>query len=110
MRLNGAGRASGGEDEERHRRTYAVARAARETFLAQLARLELEERIGQLVRRDEVEIATLDCARKARGLLTALPREVSATIAAAHDPSEVRSILEEEIERICHELSGGSPK
>ena len=110
MRLNGAGRASGGEDEERHRRTYATARAARETFLAQLARLELEERIGQLVRQDEVEIAAFNCAKKARDLLTGLPRQVSAAIAATSNPAEVHGILEEAIERVCLELSGGLPK
>ncbi len=106
MRLNGTGRVSGGKNEARYRSTYATARAARETFLAQIARLELEERIGQFVRQDEVRVAALNSAKKARDLLTALPRRVSATIAATHDPSEVRRILEEEIEQICEDLSG----
>lgn len=110
MGLSRAGRVAGGGNEEKHRRAYAAARAAREACLAQIARLELEERMRQLVRRDEVEVAAINCARQARDLLTDLPRQVSAAIAATADPAEVQGILEEAIERICLELSGGLSK
>ena len=105
MRVDGVGHGSRGNDEAGSRSTYAAARAAREMCLAQIARLELEERVQQLVRRDEVQLAAAAAASRARDKLLALPQSVSATIAAAEEPSEVRRILEEEIERICLELS-----
>jgi len=106
MCLPRVGRGSRENDEAGSRSTYAAARAAREMCLAQIARLELEERMRQLVRRDEVQAAAATAARMARETLLAIPQRVSATIAAAEDPSEIRRILEDEIERVCLELSG----
>lgn len=84
---------------------YAKARAAREVYQAQLAKLVLEEKKGELVRADEVRIAAFNMARKARDQLIALPERVLATVVASSDPVEVQRLLEEEIERICRELS-----
>lgn len=105
--LDGACRVHGGNGEARARNVYVVARATRERCLAQMARLELEERMQQLVRRDEVQLAAVTAARSAREKLLALPQRVSGSIAAADDPTEVRRILEEEIEQVCLEISGG---
>jgi hypothetical protein len=84
---------------------YAKARAARELYQAQLAKLELDRQRGILVRADEVRLGAFNMARKARDQLIALPERLAAVIAAIQDPAEVQRILEEEIERICQEIA-----
>lgn len=84
---------------------YAKARAAREVYQAQLAKLDLDRRRGLLVRADEVRVGAFNMARKARDQLIALPERVAPILAATEDPAEVRRILEEEIERICQEIA-----
>jgi hypothetical protein len=86
---------------------YARARAARELYLAQLAKIELDEKRGILVRADEVKVGAFNMARKARDQLIALPERVAAILAATQDPAEVQRILEEEIERVCEEIADG---
>lgn len=83
---------------------YAKARAARELYQAQLAKLELDRQRGILVRADEVRVGAFNMARKARDQLIALPERVAAILAATQDAAEVQRILEEEIERICQEI------
>jgi hypothetical protein len=85
---------------------YAKARAARELYQAQLAKLELDRRRGELVSADEVRLAAFQLARKTRDQLLALPERVASILAAVDDPDQVRQILDDEIERICLELSG----
>jgi len=84
---------------------YARARAARELYQAQLAKLELERQRAVLVRTDEVKLGAFAMARKARERLTAIPERVAATVAATADPATVQRILEEEIERACCEIA-----
>jgi len=84
---------------------YAKARAARELYQAQLAKLELDRQRGVLIRADEVRLGAFNMARKARDQLIALPERVAAILAATEDPAEVQHILEEEIERICQEIA-----
>lgn len=85
---------------------YARARAAREVYQAQLAKLELEERRGLLVRADEVKLGAFTMARKARDLLIALPERMAAALAAETNAAEVQRLLEDEVERICAEIAG----
>ena len=84
---------------------YARARAAREVYQAQLAKMELDRQRGILVRADEVKVGAFNMARKARDQLIAFPERVAANLAATQDPAEVQRILEEEIERICQEIA-----
>jgi len=84
---------------------YAKARAARELYQAQLAKLELDRQRGTLVRADEVRVGAFTMARKARDQLMALPERVAALLAATSDAAEVQRILEEEIERVCLEIA-----
>jgi hypothetical protein len=84
---------------------YARARAARELYRAQLAKMELDRQRGVLVRADEAKIGAFNMARKVRDQLTALPDRLAATLAATQDPAEVQRILETEIERICLEIA-----
>ena len=85
---------------------YAKARAARELYQAQLVKLELDRQLGTLVRADEVRVAAFNTARSARDKLIALPHRVAAILAATDDTEEVQRILDEEIEKICLDLSG----
>lgn len=85
---------------------YSKARAAREVYLAQLAKLDLERRLGNLMPTEEARRALSDSAGKTRDQLLALPERVATIIAAIDDAAEVQRILEEEIERICKEISG----
>ena len=84
---------------------YAKARAARELYQAQLAKLELDRQRGTLIRADEVRVGAFNMARKARDQLIALPERVAAILAATEDAAEIQHILEEEIERICQEIA-----
>ena len=84
---------------------YAKARAARELYQAQLAKLELDRQRGTLVRADEVRLGAFNMARKARDQLIALPERLATVLAAIPEPAEVQRILEEEIERICQEIA-----
>ena len=102
MRLFGAKES---EDDGGTATGYAKARAARELYQAQLAKLELDRQRGLLVRADEVKVGAFNMARKARDQLIALPERVAAMLAATQEPAEVHRILEEEIERICQEIA-----
>lgn len=84
---------------------YAKARAAREVYQAQLAKLELDRQRAILIRADEVRVGAFNMARKVRDQLIALPDRVTAILAATDEPAEVQRILEEEIERICQEIA-----
>ena len=84
---------------------YARARAARELYQAQLAKLELDRQRGVLVRADEVKLGAFTMARKSRDLLIALPERLALVLAAESDAAVVQQLLEDEIERICQELS-----
>lgn len=97
---NGKDQTNGADD------SYSEWRARREKTLAALAVLDLEERQGLLVRASDVRCAAFECARKTRDQLLAMPDRVSALLASVGKPQEVRAILDEEIEKICKEISG----
>jgi len=84
---------------------YARARAARELYLAQLAKIELDRQRGVLIRADEVRLGAFNMARKARDQLIALPERIAAVLAATEDAAQVQRLLEEEIETICQEIA-----
>lgn len=107
MDLGGKSRGGNGRDKD-DVPNYSDARARRETLLAAKVQLDLEERMGTLVRAEDVRLAAFNEARKARDHLMSLPDRLSTTIAALGDPGEVHKILEDEIELICQELSGGT--
>ena len=110
MDLDGKDGGNGGAGAPLHSaaRGYAKARALREACAAKLARLRLDEETGTLVRRDDVRVAAFNSARKARDQLIAIPERLGAVLAATESTDDVVRILEDEIERICQELSGGT--
>jgi hypothetical protein len=84
---------------------YAKARAARELYQAQLAKLDLDERKGELVRAEDVRRGAFNMARKARDQLLAIPERLAAIMAATTDREEAFRILQEEVERVCEEIA-----
>lgn len=109
MALDGRDGGNGGVPAGGGGTGYARARAAREAVLAQTAKLALDERMGLLVRREDVRIAAFNAARKARDHLIGIPERLAAVLAAIDDVDEIARVLETEIERICGELSGAGP-
>ena len=101
---------NGGNGEDPEVSNYARSRAQREAALARTAELALEEKLGSLIRSDDVRRAAFNAARKARDMLVAIPDRVAVVVAAIDDPSEVLTVLENEIERVCGELSDADAK
>jgi hypothetical protein len=87
---------------------YAIARAAREAAQAQLARLTLDERLGNLVDAAGVKLAAFNAARHARDQLLAIPARVAPLLVGVSDRGEIQRILDDELERVCKGLSGGT--
>lgn len=81
--------------------TYANARAMHEYFKAQLAELELGERSGKLIPREEIDDVLTRVFRSARDAILAIPDRVGDDLAVIDDPNELRRRLREELERVC---------
>lgn len=67
---------------------YTKARAVREHYLARLAKIEFEEKVGSLVSKDEVKIAQFNIDRQRRDAMLNIADRVCAAIAA-----EVKELL-----------------
>lgn len=88
---------------------YQTSRAIREAYAARLAKLEYEERSGQLVSKNEVEVKSFQLARQLRERIQQIPRKVAPQIVAAvvanPDPGEVEELLDEAIREALEQLS-----
>lgn len=80
--------------------TYMRARGARETYMARLAQLDYERRVGELIPAQEVRIEAFEQTRRARDLILAIPDRLGPML----EPAQ-RKMLEEEIARVLDELS-----
>ncbi len=87
---------------------YARARAVRENYLARLAKIEYEERLGKLVSRDEVQVAAFNRFRTFRDGMLNIPDRVAAVLAAENDPRKVHEVLTTEIRKALLEFADGS--
>ena len=85
--------------------SYGQSRAVREAYQARLARLDYEERTGQLVRIDEIRVKTFQKTRQARDRILTIPRRIAAELAADTDPRSVEERLEEELRMALEDLS-----
>jgi hypothetical protein len=90
-------------------KNYAHARAVREHFRAELARLEYEKRAGKLVDADGVKAAAFNEARHARDQLLALPDRLAPVLAGLDDAGEIHRVLTAEIRLALVELSRHTP-
>src|ERR1700676_3866604 len=65
--------------------SYLVARGVREGFLARLAKIQYEEKLGKLINRDEVQVERFNTNRIIRDGVLNIPDRVSAQLAAETD-------------------------
>ena len=76
---------------------------------ARLAELELAEKSGSLVRRDEVEAAVFGLARQAQEALDAIADRLSTQLAAETDPARVHQLLSDDLRRVMQQLAAARP-
>ena len=76
---------------------YLVARGVREGFLARLAKIQYEEKLGKLINRDEVAVERFNTNRIIRDGVLNIPDRVATQLAAETDEKKVHEILTTEI-------------
>lgn len=76
---------------------HMKAKAMREGYMAQLARLEYEEKIGKLVEAKTVKRLLFNTARTVRNNLLAIPGRIASEISAIKDDKEIELLIQTEI-------------
>lgn len=84
--------------------TLAASKAKRESFMAELARLEYELKAGQLVPIDEVKKEAFRTARIVRDTILNIPDRLAAELAAEPNQFTVHKRLSEELRKALEEL------
>ena len=82
-----------------------TARAEKETYLAQIRKLDFLERSGELVDAKLVEDRLFNVSRQIRDALLNIPDRVSSVLAAEADPARCHDIVSREIERVIEDLT-----
>jgi len=85
--------------------SYASSRAAREAYLARMAKLDFEERSGKLVDADQVRAQIFTLGRRVRDTLLGLPDRLAPVLAGQADQAVIHRVLSEEILASLNELS-----
>lgn len=89
--------------------SYATSRAARETYLARLAKLEYAQRSAKLIDVDEVRAQVFALTRRIRDNFLGLPDRLSPLLAGQSDPAAIHRALTEDILAVLAETSGPAP-
>jgi hypothetical protein len=84
---------------------YTKARAVREHYQARLAKIEYEERVGSLVSKDEVQIASFNKFRQFRDAMLNIPDRIAAMLAAETDGAKCYEIIATEIRKALNEFA-----
>lgn len=84
---------------------YAQARARKESALARMAELRLEQATGKLVERDAVFFVLNDHAAILRGLLENLPDRIAPELVALRDQESIWQLLSDAFYQLQHDLS-----
>ena len=84
---------------------YASARARKETALARMAELRLEQSTGNLIERTAVDFALDDLGATLRGLMDNLPDRLAPLIHASQSMAEVHSIITDAADEVLRDLS-----
>lgn len=79
--------------------TYMQAKTAREVYEAKNAQLEYEERIGKLLKADEVKSHLASKISSMREAFLQIPSRLVPILAAESDPAKIHTLLEDEIIR-----------
>lgn len=83
---------------------FAAIQARKEHYRAELARLELEERIGKLVDKEKVEAEAFRVGRLVRDSMLNIPSRLAGILAAETDQRRVHDLLEKEIRQALEAL------
>lgn len=89
--------------------SYAASRAAREAYLARLAKLDFEQKSGKLVDADEVRAQIFALGRRVRDTLLGIPDRLAPVLAGQADAAAIHRIMSEEILASLSELSDAGP-
>jgi hypothetical protein len=84
---------------------YSKARAVREHYQARLAKIDYEERIGNLVSKDEVQVAAFNTHRVIRDAMLNIPDRVAAMLAAETDEAKCHEVLTTEIRKALNDFA-----
>lgn len=83
----------------------AKSQAKKEEFRAKLVELEYEERVGNLLRRDEIEKEWFRRGRQVRDAVLNVPARLAGILAAESDQQKVRDLLETELRQALESLA-----
>jgi hypothetical protein len=83
---------------------YYASRAERESYLAAMAKLDLEEREGKLLDAEEVGKEAFSLARRVRDRLMLIPHRLGARMAMEADAMTAEQIIETELRKALEEL------
>lgn len=84
---------------------YQKARAMREAYAAKLAQLDYQQKMGQLVSKDEMKGALFSAGRQLRDSLTQLPSRLAPQLASETDQHVISMMLTQEINDALKELA-----
>ena len=87
---------------------FAQARTVHEHYRARLAKLDYEERVGQLVRADEVRETAFNTYRQFRDRMLTIPDRIAAELAAETDAARAHQLLAGEIRNALGEFTDGA--
>lgn len=92
----------------------AKSQAKKEEFRAKLVELEYEERVGTLVRKEDVEKESFRVGRLVRDAVLNVPSRLAGILAAESDQRKVHDLLEKELRQALEALAlddeGGDKK
>lgn len=80
--------------------TYMDSRATREAYQAEAARLDIAERLGDLVSKTDVGARTTTAFRKLRDRLMMLPGRIADRMVAAPDARAMKALLSGELRKL----------
>lgn len=84
---------------------FNQSRAVNEYFKAELRKADYEERIGNLLRKEDVEKEAFDCARTIRDFIMNIPNRISDQLAVTGDREKIEQILKTELTNALESLS-----
>lgn len=87
---------------------WAVSRARREAAQAEMAELELQKQLGEVVEIEPVIEALTDCNIKARSILLQMPDRLAGQLAAEMDAAKIYELLRAECENVAREIENGT--
>lgn len=96
-----------GDDDHEYLEDPALAQSQRkkEEFRAKLVELEYEERVGTLVRKDDVEKEQFRIGRLVRDAVLNVPARLAGILAAETDQRKVHDLLEKELRQALEALA-----